>query len=59
MEDKKTYYKVMTKMVSKRITLDEIKFKTEPFQKEKTEPRLPITELEQLDVFDPNRYNKN
>ena len=46
-------------MISKRITLEEIKFNTLEFQKVKTEGKLPIMELEQLDVFDPNRYKKN
>jgi hypothetical protein len=46
-------------MISKRITLEEIRFSILTYEKVKTEKRLTIWELEQLDVFDPNRYNKN
>ncbi len=51
------YFKVMSQFITKNIPFEEIVFEKQEFQKEKTEGLL-IDELEALNVFDPNRYNK-
>ena len=51
------YFKVMSQFITENIPFEEIVFERFEFEKRKTEGLL-IVELEALNVFDPNRYNK-
>ncbi len=51
------YFKVMSQFITQNISFEEIVFERFEFEKKKTEGLL-IVELEALNVFDPNRYNK-
>ena len=51
------YFKVMSQFITENIPFEEIVFRRFEFNKKKTQGLL-IDELEALNVFDPNRYNK-
>ena len=54
-----TYHKLMTQFVDRRLEAPEdLRLLSWEFRKQKTEARLEIEELEQLGVFDPNRYSR-
>lgn len=48
----------MTKCFSDGSVVDNLKFDEFHFMVRETAPRLGTTELEEIGVFDPNRYKK-
>ena len=56
MSDTNTYFKNETSFFAK--LAENVSFALEEYQKYKKEDTLPIEELENLNVLDVNRYNK-
>ena len=57
-KEEKTYTKVLSNFITKLIPLDELDFKEETFDISMKEETLSSEEMEALDIFDPNGFDK-